>query len=162
MADRYHLISVLSFSMAGLGVLLSVFLWFRFSVWKIIGELSGRTARKSVKQMCMAEEKAGRKPYPLIQAAGGRIVTPERDNRINTDGNAVQNRSREYPEGGSDGKKGTQKDREATLYLQNETPDDLERTSGGLNGTRVLETRLLEAGIPKDQKEEDAQEEIQK
>ena len=51
MAQTYHFISVFGFAMAINFSALSVFLWCRFGILKITGDLSGRNARKSIAEM---------------------------------------------------------------------------------------------------------------
>lgn len=58
MAQIYHILSVAAFVAAGVSLCLAVFFWFRFGVWKLIGDLSGRNARKSIRQMRLRREKA--------------------------------------------------------------------------------------------------------
>ncbi len=56
MAQIYHIISIAAFSVAGVSLVLAVIFWFKFDIWKIIGELSGRTARKTIAQMRLENE----------------------------------------------------------------------------------------------------------
>lgn len=63
MAAIYFIISIVAFSLCGAFFLASVFLWFQFDVLKIIGDLSGRTAKKSIEQMREKNEKSGSKPF---------------------------------------------------------------------------------------------------
>lgn len=74
MAQTYNIISIVAFSLAGLGLAVSVFIWFKFDIWGIIGDLSGRTARKSIEQMRAENEKSGKKsfrPSPIAIERGG-------------------------------------------------------------------------------------------
>lgn len=50
MVERLIVISNLLLAGAAIFVLLSVFLWFRFHIWKIIGDLSGKNERRSLEQ----------------------------------------------------------------------------------------------------------------
>lgn len=73
MAQIYTIISITAFSLAGIFFLTSCFLWFKFEILKIIGDLSGRTAKKSIEQMRADNEKTGRKdfrPTPAAKARG--------------------------------------------------------------------------------------------
>lgn len=74
MAQTYNLISIVAFSLAGVGLIVSVILWFKFGIWGIIGDLSGRTAKKSIEQMRAENEKSGIKGYrpsPIALERGG-------------------------------------------------------------------------------------------
>lgn len=63
MTQIYQIISIVTFSLAAVSLGLAVILWFKFRIWKIIGDLSGRTAKKSIERMRSANEKSGRKSY---------------------------------------------------------------------------------------------------
>lgn len=74
MAETYNLISVIAFSLSGVGLIASICIWFKFGIWGIIGDLSGRTAKKSIEQMRAENEKSGKKSYrpsPIAMARGG-------------------------------------------------------------------------------------------
>ncbi len=51
MASTYNLISTITFILAAIFFLLSVFLFFKFNIIKISGDLSGRNAKKSISEM---------------------------------------------------------------------------------------------------------------
>ena len=63
MAQTLQTLSVISFAVAGLCLVLSAFFWFFFKIPTVIGDLSGRTARKSIAKMRAANEKTGAKSY---------------------------------------------------------------------------------------------------
>lgn len=63
MADILHTISIVSFVLAGLFVSLAITLWFVFKIHNIIGDLSGRNAKKSIALMRQNNEKSGDKSY---------------------------------------------------------------------------------------------------
>lgn len=66
MARIFQIISVIAFSAAGAGIFLAVFFWFKFDIWKIIGDLSGRTAKKSIEQMRRANAGSGKNFYGML------------------------------------------------------------------------------------------------
>ena len=97
MAQIYQAISKAAFSMTAVSLLLAVFLWFRFGVWKIIGDLSGRTAKKSIEKMRLAKERSGRKcyrptevssndtaPLSLVDVGRGQSVAGDKFDRFET------------------------------------------------------------------------------
>lgn len=45
MAQIYQTISIVTFSLAAVSLILAVVLWFKFDIWKIIGDLSGSTGK---------------------------------------------------------------------------------------------------------------------
>lgn len=63
MAEILSTLSIISFSVAGVSFVLAVFFWFFFKIPTVIGDLSGRTARKSIAKMRAANEKTGVKSY---------------------------------------------------------------------------------------------------
>lgn len=63
MAETLSTLSIISFIIAGVCLVLSVFLWIFFKIPTVIGDLSGRNARKSIAKMRAANEKSGFKSY---------------------------------------------------------------------------------------------------
>lgn len=63
MADILNTISVISFIAAGIFAVLAIALWFIFKIPTVIGDLSGRTAKKSIERMRQNNEKTGNKLY---------------------------------------------------------------------------------------------------
>lgn len=62
-AEILSLISTISFVIAGISFALAVFFWFYFKIPAVIGDLSGRTAKKSIARMRASNEKAGGQGY---------------------------------------------------------------------------------------------------
>ena len=48
MAETLSMLSIISFIIAGIAFVAAVFLWILFKIPRIIGDLSGRNARKTV------------------------------------------------------------------------------------------------------------------
>lgn len=63
MAETLSTLSIISFIIACVCLVLSVFLWIFFKIPTVIGDLSGRNARKSIAMMRAANEKSGSKSY---------------------------------------------------------------------------------------------------
>lgn len=63
MAQTLQTLSIISFAVAGVCLVLAIFFWFFFKIPSVIGDLSGRTARKSIAKMRAANEKTGAKSY---------------------------------------------------------------------------------------------------
>lgn len=68
MAETLQLLSIISFAVAAACLVLAIFLWFFFKIPDVIGDLSGRTARKSIARMRAANEKSGSKSYKESKA----------------------------------------------------------------------------------------------
>lgn len=66
MAEILSTISLVSFALSGICFALSVFLWFHFGIGGVIGDLSGRTAKKSIQKMREHNEKKG----PVLYDSG--------------------------------------------------------------------------------------------
>jgi len=62
-ADILSLVSTIAFIAAGIFAALAILLWFLFKIPAVIGDLSGRTARKSIEKMRKANERTGNKSY---------------------------------------------------------------------------------------------------
>lgn len=62
-AEILSLVSLISYIVAGVCLVLAVFLWFFFKIPSVIGDLSGRTAKKSIEKMRQANTKSGSKSY---------------------------------------------------------------------------------------------------
>ena len=79
-AELFSLISVISYIVAGVCLVLAVFFWFFFKIPSVIGDLSGRTARKSIAKMRQANVKSGNKSYrpSAVNAARGKLTDPIR------------------------------------------------------------------------------------
>lgn len=63
MADILSIISLVSFIIAAVYFALAIFFWFSFRIPKVIGDLSGRTARKSIAKMRTSNEESGNKSF---------------------------------------------------------------------------------------------------
>lgn len=76
MAQTLQTLSVISFAVAGICLVLAIFFWFFFKIPTVIGDLSGRTARKSIAKMRAANEKSGAKTYKesKINAERGKLT----------------------------------------------------------------------------------------
>lgn len=62
-AEILQLISVLSFVLAGVAFVLAIFLLIHFQIPKVIGDLSGKTAKKSIAKMRSRNQSAGGQGY---------------------------------------------------------------------------------------------------
>lgn len=62
-AEILSLISLISYIIAGVSFVIALFLWFFFKIPSVIGDLSGRTAKKSIARKRARNERAGGKGY---------------------------------------------------------------------------------------------------
>ena len=63
MADILSIVSLISFILSGVAFVLAILFFILFRIPSVIGDLSGRTARKSIAKMRVANEKTGVKSY---------------------------------------------------------------------------------------------------
>lgn len=63
MAEVLSIISIVSFVLAGVFLILAVLFWIKFGIPKIIGDLTGRTAKASIAKMRVNNEKTGVKSF---------------------------------------------------------------------------------------------------
>lgn len=61
MAEMLSVISVVLFIVAAIFIIIAVVLWFVFKIPNVIGDLSGRNAKKSIRQMRVSNENKARK-----------------------------------------------------------------------------------------------------
>lgn len=75
-AEILSLVSLISYILAGICLVLAVFFWFFFKIPSVIGDLSGRTARRSIEKMRQANMRSGNKSYrtSATNAARGKIT----------------------------------------------------------------------------------------
>lgn len=71
-AEILSLISTISFVIAAISFVLAVFFWFYFKIPSVIGDLSGRTAKKSIARMRASNERAGGQGYKPSAANASR------------------------------------------------------------------------------------------
>ena len=62
-AEILSLISLISYIIAGVAAVLAVFFWFFFKIPSVIGDLSGRTAKKSIARKRASNERSGGRGY---------------------------------------------------------------------------------------------------
>lgn len=76
MADTLSLLSIISFAVSGVCLALAVVLWIVFRIPSVIGDLSGRTAKKSIAKLRLANEKTGVKSYreSKVNAQRGKVT----------------------------------------------------------------------------------------
>lgn len=123
MAQIYTVISMASFVLAGVFLLISCFLWFKFNIYKIVGDLSGRTAKKGIEKMRKKNEEAGNRSRATYMAGNRQGIT-EKIETAPTQNEAVNfsNEGTELlPEYERIGALSSNDDSEGTELLQNET-----------------------------------------
>lgn len=76
MTETLQLLSIISFAVAAVCFAIAVFFWFFFKIPDVIGDLSGRTARRSIAKMRAANEKSGSKSYKesKVNAERGKLT----------------------------------------------------------------------------------------
>lgn len=72
MAETLSMISIIAFAAAGICLMMAVIFFIRFKIPSVIGDLSGRNARRSIEQMRKFNEKSGNKSYKPSKTNAGR------------------------------------------------------------------------------------------
>ncbi len=95
MAQVLDILSIISFVVAGILFVIAVFLWFFFGIPSVVGDLSGRTAKKSIAKMRVANEKTGVKAYreSKANAERGKVTDTIGDNAKKGAQKASQNKT---------------------------------------------------------------------
>lgn len=77
MAETLSTISLVSFVAAGVFGILTVVLWFLFKIPTVIGDLSGRSAKKSIELMRKNNEKKTDKPHTsdVVNVRKGKLIS---------------------------------------------------------------------------------------
>ncbi|MGN0527639.1 MAG: hypothetical protein ACI4IE_00795 [Eubacterium sp.] len=73
LAQALKIVSIVTFCLAGAALVFGIVCFIIFKIPKVIGDLSGRNARKSIEQMRSENEKSGKKsyrPHPIAQERG--------------------------------------------------------------------------------------------
>lgn len=149
MAEIYNTLSIAAFVLSAMGLAVTVFLWFKFSIPKVFNDLSGRTAKKSIEKMRKANEESGVKifrPSPANVARG--MITEEISE--STEQKQISDFSNEYKNAGLQQEDETAVlEENATELLREykapstETEVDTELLSGEEASSMEMETCLL-------------------
>ena len=77
MAETLSTLSIISFAVAGICLVLAIVLFIYFKIPAVIGDLSGRNAKKSIARMRSSNEKSGNKSYRASEtnAARGKLTS---------------------------------------------------------------------------------------
>lgn len=73
LAQALKIVSIVTFCLAGIALVFGIVCFIIFKIPKVIGDLSGRNAKKSIEQMRSENEKSGKKsyrPHPVAKARG--------------------------------------------------------------------------------------------
>lgn len=103
MAEILSIISLVSFIVSGVCFVLAIFFWIKFGIPTVIGDLSGRTARKSIAKMRESNERTGNKTYkPSTVNANRGKITDTITNPVKTEKNKKKTETvdRNHPETG--------------------------------------------------------------
>lgn len=157
MAETFNLISIISFIIALIFTILAVVLWFAFKIPSVIGDLSGRTAKKSIESLRKYNNKSASNLYKPSSTNNSRVKltdTMEQDKK-ELDSNETHHET------------GLLHDNKAEQYESEETGILIDDEATGLllndNATELLideeETGLLTDDNIKETFEEDKKEE---
>lgn len=149
LAQIYRMISIVSFAVAGVCFVVSIALFIKFRIPTVIGDLSGRTARKSIAQMRSENEKTGKKSFRPHPVASDRGTLTEPIKQVSNSKSQKINKKTvpKNPIPGSSGGVGS----ETTGKLDDITTDPLNFTQSGTEvlseGTQVLSNEQIQLAI---------------
>lgn len=78
-AEILSLISLISFIISGISFVLAVFFWFKFDIPTVIGDLTGRTARKSIARMRENTENSNKRTGKSMRSFSKQEIIVEDD-----------------------------------------------------------------------------------
>ena len=142
-SEILSLVSLISFALAAISLVVAVFIWFKFEIPAVISDLSGRTAKKSIQRLREDNEKSGKK---IFKSSTTNI---ERGMLTDTmpDSEALKEDSRELKKHTDIGTKPPKQNVKANKSIKQKTPArDTEETSL-LVDNEVAETDLLQTGV---------------
>lgn len=85
MADTLSIISIVSFILSGIIGLIAIILFFVYKIPSVMGDLSGRNAKRSIEKMRQNNEKNGKITYPTNGVNVSRENIPKEKNKGNVD-----------------------------------------------------------------------------
>ncbi len=100
LAKVLNTVSLVTFILAVAFLAFGIFCFIKFRIPRIIGDLSGRTARKSIEQMRAENEKSGKKsfrPHPVAADRGPLTDQIKQSGKIKKDKAQKSNKSAQQP-----------------------------------------------------------------
>ncbi|WP_338470822.1 hypothetical protein R4Z10_18910 [Niallia sp. XMNu-256] len=87
-AQTWQLISIIGYSLAGLLFIIAITMFFKMSIWSIIGDLTGRTAAKQIQEIRERNSKAGNKRYQpsAFNLERGKLTEPVGSHKLSRKG----------------------------------------------------------------------------
>lgn len=134
MAQIFNTVSIVGFILSAVFLALSIFLFIKLNIPKIIGDLSGRTARKSIAQMREDNEKSGDKSYRPHPVAVNRGTLTE---PIKEEAKQKKKKTAKKQPAPSKAKATAKKAADITAQLPNDG-NETTPLSFNMNGTEVL------------------------
>ncbi len=76
MAEILTIISKISFGLSAVAFVIAVALWFKYKIPKVYGDLSGRTAKRSIEEIRKENESSGKKSFrpSAVNLSRGKIT----------------------------------------------------------------------------------------
>lgn len=147
MAETLLLISKISFAAAGICLILAIIFFISFKIPNVIGDLSGRNARKSIEKMREFNEKSGSKAYKpsKTNAARGKLTETMREMRKKEQNQSLGEEQQET-ELLEENKKMTPSKLETELLYEDRTTELLQAE----NETELLEENIDEVSKRKE------------
>lgn len=145
-------VSIVFFVIAAISLLVAIYAFIRFNIPQVIGELSGRTARKSIAQMRDKNDKTGNKAHRPSPAAVERgTLTDKIEEKSKTSKNEKKAEENADPNATVPLKKGIYDDNATAPLSQNDNSIATVPLSNNFEGTELLadnETTVLSDDTP--------------
>lgn len=135
MAETLSMISKISFVAAEICLVVAIILFIRFKIPDVIGDLSGRNARKSIEQMRALNEKSGSKSYKPSKKNIERGKLTETMHGLDETEKILKKQDNERPE------TGLLLDENETILLEDTIEESSERNKG--MPIRILDEVIL-------------------
>lgn len=120
--EIYKIISTVGFILAAIMLILSIFLFFKFNIPKVIGDITGKTAKKAIQRIHEQNEQSGDKAYKSspVNIARGKIM-----DKVTNSGNLIVQDNRPIVVDVGTGKISTQElnDQNQTTVLCSDSDD---------------------------------------
>lgn len=156
MAETLSTLSIISFIVAGVSLVLAILLFIYFRIPTVIGDLSGRNAKKTIARMRSSNEKSGNKSFRASEtnAARGKLTStmPGIGNQQKkTKDGAIAPVEDQMPETGLLAENKADLIGESTVLLEDteetmllaETPKEPAKRVGGVNFTLLDEVTFI-------------------
>lgn len=146
MANIFKISTIVLFVLAGVCLAFAIFAFITFKIPNVIGDLTGRNARRSIEQMRQENEKSGKKshrPHPVASDRGTLTEQIKESKKLSKNTAPMQNKKPKQNVSDGSGATDVLKDINATVNLNY----DVNGTEILSEGTEVLSDISIQASL---------------